>query len=151
MISGAGQTARNTERPAVPERFRDARAAQTFLTTLTCRRLSQDSNSIPSFVQNLENETTPGGIQNRTIQPGLLPHVSAGLFDGSLGRSRHVPDVETLHRNQAVAVHQLAAQFVLEVVSPAKHFAVRRSNSHDYLSATLAAPFASCQLASFPA
>lgn len=61
----------------------------------------------------------PALIEDRAIQPGFLPHVSARFFDGPFGGSRHVHDLEVFNRHVTEPAGNVQRRLVLPVAANA--------------------------------
>lgn len=64
-------------------------------------------------------EAEPALIEDRTVEPGLLPDHAAGVFDGPARGSRHVFDAEVFEDHRAEASREIERRLVRPILADA--------------------------------
>jgi len=69
------------------------------------------------FISGELSGESPRSFENRTIEPGFLPHTTAGLIRRALGRAGHAANLQILeHQQQRLwIVDQLSASLMRKV------------------------------------
>ncbi len=78
----------------------------------------QLGTSFLRFVPKEREERSRGGVQDRAVEPGLLPHELAGLLGRPPGGGGHVRDRQSLGHDQPVPAREPRRDLVVAVLAP---------------------------------